>query len=78
MAHDPMVELLGLLEKRKANRNEGGESIAGAVQIERDITNRCDAVLRSMVRPAIHTILALHPHTPANSVLHSSAVPQAL
>jgi hypothetical protein len=47
-------------------------------RIERDITTRCDAVVRSMVRPAIYTILALHRHASTTSVSHSSTLPQTL
>lgn len=67
MPHDPMFGLLALLEKRQANRNEEGGSIASAVQIERDITIQCEAVLRSVVRSAVHTILALRPHASTTS-----------
>jgi hypothetical protein len=62
MRCDPMLELLALLEKREANRHKGDASVREAVRIERDITVQCEAVLNSMLRPAVHTILALTEH----------------
>ncbi|HXA76718.1 MAG TPA: hypothetical protein VNV41_06255 [Candidatus Acidoferrales bacterium] len=78
MPYDPMLELLALLEKREANRNGVGGNIAEAVRIERDITIQCEAVLMSMVRPAVYTIVSLHRRVSTSFVSHSSTAPQTL
>ena len=54
-----MVDLLTLLDKREANKRRVGGSILDAVRIERHITVQADAVLRSILRPAVSAIVAL-------------------
>jgi hypothetical protein len=60
MQADPMVDLLALLDKREANKRRVGGSILDTVRIERNITVQAEAVLRSILRPAVSAILALH------------------
>jgi hypothetical protein len=69
MRTDPMVDLLALLDRREANKRRIGGSILDAVMIERHITVQADAVLRSILRPAVSAILAL---SAASDLNHSS------